>query len=465
MKKDMHKRFGYFLFFLALTLVYSLAVDVSGYSGDDTTLGPQSKNALGELKVLIVAVRFPDAQPSFEIEQIRKRAVQGLNAYLKEQSYGLTWIKADFRGWVDLPDPLSQYNVSPRNYQVDRKTVRKLIEDTMTELERDMDFSQYQHILIIPGVHTEPGKGYGMICYCANPGMLTGVKGNLEFTTVKTKGGKEFRGGIFMGTENAHLGMLAHDFFHALGGLHEGRRLAPCLYDYDRQSDPNLPIGYESCSIYMGPWDIMSQHFTRQGEPPPGISSFTKIRLGWISKDQSVFVKPGEEQYAFLSPLSKGGKKLVVKVPLADGNYYLIENRQPIGYDKNLPDSGIIILKVNPNVQEGHGTVEVTDANPASPHFSQPAYKLREGSGNIYIDKRHEFAVIPLWEEGDAAGVLVTTLEKKEDALRAALIIRKLLSVSSKGKGHKSDLILQDAIAALKRFDFKACIKITEGRI
>ncbi len=66
-----------------------------------------------------------------------------------------------------------------------------------------------------------------MICYCANPGMLTGVRDKLAFTTLRSRNGKEFDGGVFVGAENAHLGMYAHDFFHALGGIERGRRLAP----------------------------------------------------------------------------------------------------------------------------------------------------------------------------------------------------------------------------------------------
>ena len=97
----------------------------------------------------------------------------------------------------------------------------------MTGIEKDADFSRYQHMLIIPGVRTMPGEGYGMLCYCANPGMLTGVKGSLAYTTVRSRGGKEFSGGIFMGCENAHLGMFAHDFLHALGGIDAGKRRVP----------------------------------------------------------------------------------------------------------------------------------------------------------------------------------------------------------------------------------------------
>lgn len=190
-------------------------------------LGPQSKQATGELSVLMVAVRFPDAKPGMALDRIKTRVTGDLDRYIREQSYGQAWVKADFRGWVDLPDPLEKYKVSPYNFKVDRSRVRKLVEDTMTAIEGDVDFSRYKHILIVPGVHTTPGKGYGMICYCANPGMLTGVKGKLAFATLRSRSGKEFSGGVFVGAENAHLGMYAHDFFHALGGIEQGRRRVP----------------------------------------------------------------------------------------------------------------------------------------------------------------------------------------------------------------------------------------------
>ena len=190
-------------------------------------LGPQSKQATGELSVLMVAVRFPDAKPGMTLDRIKTRVTGDLDRYIREQSYGQAWVKADFRGWVDLPDSLEKYKVSPYNFKVDRSRVRKLVEDTMTALEGDVDFSRYQHILIVPGVNTTPGKGYGMICYCANPGMLTGVKGKLAFATLRSGSGKEFNGGVFVGAENAHLGMYAHDFFHALGGIEQSRRRVP----------------------------------------------------------------------------------------------------------------------------------------------------------------------------------------------------------------------------------------------
>jgi hypothetical protein len=196
---------------------------------EESSLGPQSIQAIGEKSVLIVVVRFPDATPTTPIEMVKRKAVAGLSAYVNEQSYGLASIKADFRGYVTLPDSLAKYEVSPYNFQVDKKRVRKLIEDTMTAIEKEVDFTFYDHMLIIPAVQTTPGKGYGMICYCANPGMLSGVTKRYvpRYETLRSAGGKEFRGGVFVGAENAHLGMFAHDYFHVLGGIHDGKRLVP----------------------------------------------------------------------------------------------------------------------------------------------------------------------------------------------------------------------------------------------
>ena len=196
-------------------------------SQEETILGPQSKHSIGEQRVLALAVRFPDVKPRFAIERVRKKVVKGLNRYVKEQSYGMTWVKADFKAQITLPDPIRKYKVSPYNFKVDRTRVKKLIQDSMTAVEKNVNFSRYQHIIVIPRAFTTPGKGYGMMCYCANPGMLSGVRKQPRYVPVKSKGGTTFRGGVCVATENAHLGMFAHDFFHALGGIHKDRRLIP----------------------------------------------------------------------------------------------------------------------------------------------------------------------------------------------------------------------------------------------
>ena len=212
------------ILFLLLT---GLQENLAKGSEKENILGLQSEQAIGEQHVLILAVRFPDVEPSFPLKRIRKKVVRGLNQYVKEQSYGLTWVEADFRGWITLPDSIEKYKVSPYNFKVDRTRVKKLIEDSMSAVEKEVDFSRYQHIIVIPGAFTTPGKGYGMICYCANPGMLSGVRKDLRYVPMESEGGRIFRRGVCVAAENAHLGMFAHDFFHALGGTYKNKRLIP----------------------------------------------------------------------------------------------------------------------------------------------------------------------------------------------------------------------------------------------
>jgi len=222
-----------FLFFFLLVLNGgALAKSIE----EESSLGLQSMQAIGEKRVLMVVVRFPDITPTTPIEMVKRKVVSAFNMYVVEQSYGLASVNADFRGYVMLPRPLSQYKVSQFNNQVDAGRVRKLMEDTMTILENEVNFSSYDHMLIIPAVHTTAGTGYGMVCYCANPGMLTPIQkkdrfqsiGRVgQYETLRSKGGKQFKGGVFVGAENANLGMFAHDYFHALGGIYEGRRFAP----------------------------------------------------------------------------------------------------------------------------------------------------------------------------------------------------------------------------------------------
>ncbi|MGZ3495680.1 MAG: hypothetical protein ACXWM6_16405 [Thermodesulfobacteriota bacterium] len=221
-----------FVIFVSAVIMLSWGM---GYS-EENDLGLQSTQAIGEKRVLAVVVRFPDATPTVPIEMVRQRAF-ALNTYVVEQSYGLATVKVDFRGYVTLPSSLNTYKVSQYNNQVDAGRVRKLVEDTMTVLEKEVDFSSYDHILIIPAVSTTAGTGYGMICYCANPGMLTEIKKThgfrsigreTQYETLRSKGGKKFKGGVFVGAENANLGMFAHDYFHALGGIYDrGKRFAP----------------------------------------------------------------------------------------------------------------------------------------------------------------------------------------------------------------------------------------------
>jgi hypothetical protein len=208
----------------------------------------------------------------------------------------------------------------------------------------------------------------------------------------------------------------------------------------------------------MGPWDIMSQHFVEKGKPPQGISSFTKIRLGWINKQQVQVVKPGETEIAFLSPLSKGDDLLAVKIPIDEWSHYLIENRQPIGFDRMLPDSGILILEVNREISDADGPVRVKSAV-STRTFDQATYKLEVSNRNVFVDKQHNIAVIPLWKEKENLGVVVTTPDRSKVVINAALAIQKLIDQNS-----GNEKVLSESIAAFKNKDFEKSFDIAVGK-
>lgn len=428
-------------------------------SQEKNILGLQSTRAKGEIRVLLAVAQFPDVLPRVPLRKIESTVVEELNDYVKDQSYGQAWVKVQFMGYVSLPDSISAYRISPNNFNVDRGRVRKLIEDTMTAMESRVDFSEYHNMLIVPAAMTQPGKGYGMMCYCANPGMLTGVRGNPRFVTLRSRGGKTFSGGVFVGTENAPLGMFAHDFFHALGGVSDNKRLVPCLYNFEKQAEASRLHKWEYCTDYLGTWDVMSAHYVGKGVAP-GISSFTRMRLGWISSEQVILVRPGEEEGAFLAPLAKGGKTLVLKIPLPGGQYYLVESRQPVGLDKVQPDSGILILKIDPAAQEGSGTVRVMDADPDSPNLSKATFRPDLEKRNLFVDKLNNVAVIPLWAQGENQGVLVTTAQKSQEALQATLMIRQIWQRYPEPRSGKEKERVEECLAAYKRFDFQKSYQI-----
>jgi len=84
-------------------------------------LGPQSEGALGEQRLLIVAVRFPDVTPKVPLQKIRSRVVTGFDAYVKEVSYGRTWLKSDaaLKAALEIQQLVQRYP-KPRSAKADR---------------------------------------------------------------------------------------------------------------------------------------------------------------------------------------------------------------------------------------------------------------------------------------------------------------------------------------------------------
>jgi hypothetical protein len=189
-----------------------------------------------------------------------------------------------------------------------------------------------------------------------------------------------------------------HDVAHVLGGVKDGKRVLPCLYDQDLQGKSTALAGNRSAKdarraaeIHMGSWDPMSCNNCVQRSAPPGVSSWTKLRLGWLEPSNIRVVNPGEKVQVTLGPLEDASSQtMVVKIPVTDTTYYLVENRQHIGHDKYLPETGVLIMYADDKVGEsrhGQAQVRLINADQTVPHLEGAAFDI--GKNDSFSDEQN----------------------------------------------------------------------------
>jgi len=349
-------------------------------------------------------VEFPDVRHGGDRDLVQERFAGHLNRYVREMSYDTVSLRIEVTSkWYTMPGPVSQYSISSRNLEVDKSRIVRLIDDALDAVAKDADLTRYSFIALMLGAKVSE---YGMVGLCGYPGML----GWSTKDVYRTKSGRLVRGGVAIFTSQAHLGTLFHDIAHILGGVQGGRRMVPCLYDHDLQAKPGpMRETFTEALINMGFWDPMSCHFYKREAPPPGLSSWTKLRLGWLDPAKVKVVLPGQEAEVLLGPLEDGSSKvLAVKIPVSETTYYLIENRQPIGFDAVLPGSGVLIMHADDRVAEcrfGRAPVKLMNANPAVPHLEGAAFDAE--ARNLFEDRQNKITVRILEKTAGSYKILV----------------------------------------------------------
>ena len=121
------------------------------------------------------------------------------------------------------------------------------------------------------------------------------------------------------------IGTLCHEFSHCLG--------IPDMYD----------TGDNGC-FGMSQWDLMAHGcYNDNGFTPCGYTSYERMLCGWLRP----VVLTSLCEVADMQPLSKNGLAYLIHNMKAPQEYYLLENRQQVGWDKALPGSGLLILHVD----------------------------------------------------------------------------------------------------------------------
>ena len=364
-----------------------------------------SQTATGEQRVLVILTKFPDVSPSFSMEMMRKKYCEKLDRYLRAVSYGKAWMTGTLTDWYTLPHGVGHYRISQRNLEVGKDKVMRLIQDTVNAVDTDEDFSRYSMIFISLGAKRED---YGMMGLCGYPGML-GWQSQLPVETRKRK--QKIPGGVAIYCEQAHVGVVFHDMAHIMGGVRGGQRVLPCLYDHDLQAQPGpFRNYYQFYLTNVGFFDPMSCHFYELRQGPPGVCAWTKLRLNWIDPQKIIEVPRGQRKKLLLGPLGGRRSKIqVIKIPIDTNTYYLIENRQPIGPDRNLPSHGLLIYFCDDRIAEcrhGKSPVKLVIADPAVPQLKGAPFTL-EGK-RLYTDEDRGISVRLVAQQGENYEIYVS---------------------------------------------------------
>jgi hypothetical protein len=128
-------------------------------------------------------------------------------------------------------------------------------------------------------------------------------------------------------------------------------------------------------------YDVMDGGF-KNGKSPGGSSpshpsAWSKLQLGWPVKTRKIF--HGSITNVTIWPLEdKTDKIQAVMLPSSNGRYYLVEVRQKSGFDKYLPESGVLITLVNEKLPPQSGMVRVIDANPSTLDLKDATFQVGE---------------------------------------------------------------------------------------
>ncbi len=135
-------------------------------------------------------------------------------------------------------------------------------------------------------------------------------------------------GGELNGSGNIDgIGTMCHEFSHCLG--------YPDFYDTDYSGGQG-----------MGYWDLMDGgSYNGDGYQPAGYTSYERWMAGWKEPVELTTTT----QVANMKALQDGGEAYIVYNNGNRNEYFLLENRQFIGWDASLPGEGLLILHVDYN--------------------------------------------------------------------------------------------------------------------
>ena len=298
------------------------------------------RGVTGQYKTLCAFVQFPEKSFTKTMNQFENMMNQigytgngtgSVRDFFKESSYDQFDLIITLCGVYTAPNSESYYagNDGSANCQALARWAAQQV-----AAEPDINFADYDsnNDGQVDGFHfIFAGRGQE-----AGGGSSTIWSHKWQFSPSVTKNGKSISiyscSPELLYSDITTIGVICHEMTHAFG--------APDFYD----------TNYETGGDYSGTgnWDIMaggSWNGSPGGNCPPHHNMYTKVQFGWVtpivlSTPTTVTDMPNSAE----NPVAYR-----INTP-TNNEYYLLDNRQKVGFDASVPGSGLIIYHVHSNV-------------------------------------------------------------------------------------------------------------------
>src|SRR5881409_74722 len=321
---------------------------------------------LGLARVLVLLIQFTNVShdPSHEAPYFddffnnATPAARSMRAYFREASYGGLTINATIvPTWFTSSHPMEYYGKDGTS-GVDNANapIYYLVDEAVRAADPSVDFTSFDtdhdgvidHLVV---VHAGPGQenhaNLTDAIWSHSWNVYDGDPTQPGDQLLLADGVQVFR--YTMISEDSPLGVMAHEFGHDLA--------LPDLYDTDGSSDG------------AGVWDPMSLgawNGAPRGSSPAEFSAWSKIRLGWVTPTDVTSAMVGTAVPAVETSAKVFRLGVAGTFP---AEYFLVENRQLVGFDAALPGAGLLIWHVDEsqtsNDVDTHRLLDLEEADEA----------------------------------------------------------------------------------------------------
>ncbi|MGH1435814.1 MAG: M6 family metalloprotease domain-containing protein [Lewinella sp.] len=313
----------------------------------------------GVQKALLLLIDFPDqafTYPQGDFDNMANQVGYNVNGnsgsfrdYYLDISYGLLTVNTDVEGWYTALNNKATYGIESlanRNFHNAVPLIREAVDAAEAA---GIDFSQYDgdgdgRVDVVEVIHSGRGAEAS-----GNVDDIWSHRWVLAAASLSvTYDGKLINDYIIQPEKHGansitNIGVFVHEFGHALG--------LPDLYDTDNSS---RGLGHWCC-MAGGTWN-------NSGKTPAQFSAWCKKELGWISPT----VLSGNGDISNMDYSDNDDEAYQFDTPDAD-EYFLLENRQKIGWDAHIPGEGLAIYHIdesrNSNSDESRPWVDLEQAD------------------------------------------------------------------------------------------------------